>query len=202
MTSPMRSQHGQGKIWFRHDHFSREESEEFLRLAFEIDYNRNGASMLRGMRTTLDGYAYCRNHPDEAVRRRSEGFKKRLKIMRYFLTASTIFVQNRQSEILLREIKKSFRSELGRTKALGLAISLLVVCYSVKEYLRCRLVGDARMPKTSYRPVNRESVKGVKPARAPQSDEGCIQSGIWLVATVRALRRSAIGLSANRREFQ
>jgi len=165
---PYASQHGQGKIWFRHDHFSREESEEFLRLAFEIDYNRNGASMLRGMSTTLDGYAYCRNHPDKAIRQRAEGYKKRLKIMRYFLTASTIFVQNRQSEILLREIKESFRSELGRTKVLGLALSMLVVCYSVKEYLRCRLVGDARMPKTIYLPVNRESVKGVKPARSPE----------------------------------
>jgi hypothetical protein len=120
------------------------------------------------MRTTLDGYAYCKDHPDKTVRQRAEGFKKRLKIMRYFLTASTIFVQNRQSEILLREIKKSFRSELGRTKTLGLALSMLVVCYSVKEYLRCRLVGDARMPKTSYRPVNRERMKGVKPARFPE----------------------------------
>jgi len=165
---PYESQHGQGKIWFRHDHFSREESEEFLRLAFEIDYNRNGASMLRGMRTTLDGYVYCRNHPDKAVRQRAEGYYKRLKLMRYFLTASTIFVQNRQSEILLKEIKKSFRRELGRTKALGLAISMLVVCFSIKEYLRCRLVGDARVPKASYRPLNRESMNGVKPVRSTE----------------------------------
>ena len=165
---PYESQHGQGKIWFRHDHFSREESEDFLRLAFEIDYNRNGASMLRGMRTTLNGYAYCRNHPEEAVRVRAEGFRKRLTIMRYFLTASTLFVQNRQSEILLREIKKSFRSELGRTKALGLALSLLVVCYSLKEYLRCRLVGDARRPKTSYRPLNRQSMAGAQAAISPE----------------------------------
>jgi hypothetical protein len=165
---PYESLHGQGKIWFRHDHFSREESEEFLRLAFEIDYNRNGASILRGMKTTLNGYAYCRNHPDKVIRQRAEGFKKRLQIMRYFLTASTVFVQNRQSDILLREIKKSFRSELGKTKALGLAVSLLVVCYSIKEYLRCRLIGDARMPKTSYRPMNGESVRGVQPAISPK----------------------------------
>jgi hypothetical protein len=120
------------------------------------------------MRTTLDGYLYCRNHPDKAVRQRAEGYNKRLKFMRYFLTASTIFVQNRQSEILLREIKKSFRSELGRTKALGLAISMLVVCFSIKEYLRCRLVGDARVPKASYRQLNRESMNGVKPVRSTE----------------------------------
>jgi radical SAM superfamily enzyme YgiQ (UPF0313 family) len=169
---PYESQHGQGKIWFHHDHFSREESEEFLRLAFEIDYSRNGASMLRNMKTTLAGYLYCRNHPDRVIRARVKGFKKRLEMMRYFLTASTLFVQNRQSEILLREIKKSFRSQLGRTKLLGLAVSLLVVFYSIKEYLRCRVVGDARMPKTSYRPLNRVCRKGAKPARLPEVARG------------------------------
>ncbi len=111
---PYESQHGQGKIWFQHDHFSRAESEDLLRLAFEIDYNRNGASLLRAIKTALGGYAYCRNHQDERIRKRSKNFKKTLRMMRYFLTAATIFVQNRKSETLLREIKKSFRSEFGR----------------------------------------------------------------------------------------
>jgi hypothetical protein len=152
---PYESQHGQGKIWFHHDHFSRDESEEFLRLAFEIDYNRNGASMLRAIKTTLGGYFYCRKHTDERIRRRSKDHKKRLKMMRYFLTASTIFVQNRQSENLLKDIKRSFRSQFGRMNLLTLSISLVVVFFSIKEYLRCRIIGDLRVPKTSYRPLNR-----------------------------------------------
>ena len=165
---PYESQHGQGKIWFHHEHFSREESVEFLRLAFEIDYSRNGASILRDIRTALAGYAYCMNHPEKAIRDRLEGFKKRLKMMRYFLTASTLFVQNRQSEILLKEIKKSFRSLLGRTKSLGQAISLLVLFYSIKEYLRCRISGDVRTPKTSYRPLNGIRRKGIKHVTVPK----------------------------------
>ncbi|MBN2126469.1 MAG: radical SAM protein, partial [Deltaproteobacteria bacterium] len=152
---PYESQHGQGKIWFRHEHFSREESEDFLRLAFEIDYSRNGASILRAIKTALAGHHYCRTHPDKVIRERVEGFKKRLKMMRYFLTASTLFVQNRQSLILLREIKRTFRSQLGGTRPLGMGISLLVLLYGIKEYLRCRILGDVRIPKTSYRPLNR-----------------------------------------------
>jgi len=152
---PYESQHGQGKIWFHHDHFSRDESENFLRLAFEIDYNRNGASLLRAIKTTLGGYLYCRQHPDERIRSRSRNYKKRLKMMRYFLTSSTIFVQNRQSENLLREIKKLYRSEFGKMNLSTLLSSLLVVFFSIKEYLRCRIIGDHRVPKTSYRPVNR-----------------------------------------------
>jgi radical SAM superfamily enzyme YgiQ (UPF0313 family) len=151
---PYKSQHGQGKIWFQHDHFSRDEAEDFLRLAFEIDYNRNGASMLRAIKTALKGYIYCRNHPDERIRERSEGIRKRLQLMRYFLTASTIFVQNRKSEILLKEIKKSFRLFFGRKKLPAFIASITVVCFSIKEYLRYRTVGDVRTPKTAYRPFN------------------------------------------------
>ena len=187
---PYRSQHGQGKIWFRHDHFSREESEEFLRLAFEIDYNRNGASMLRGMRTTLNGYTYCRNHPDEAVRRRSEGFKKRLKIMRYFLTASTIFVQNRQSEILLEGNQEILSVGTGHDKGSRpghipacrllqrqgvLAMSPRWGCKDAEDFLSSSKQGVCERSQTG---------------KCPANDEGCIQSGIRLVATVRALRHS------------
>ena len=163
---PYESQHGQGKIWFHHDHFSREASEDFLRLAFDIDYIRNGASMLRAIKTALAGYLYCENHPDEHVRSCSKSFKKRLKMMRYFLPASTIFVQNRQSKILLREIKKIYRSQFGRVPLPALAPSLMVIFFSVKEYLRCRISGDLRVPKTAYRPLNKAYTHEDQPARS------------------------------------
>ena len=148
---PYESQHGQKKIWFHHPHFTRDESEDFLRLAFKKDYTRNGASMLRAIETILGGYVYCRNHPDERIQRRSKEYKKRLKMTRYLLTASTLFVKNRQSDALLKEIKGSYRSQFGRMTIPTLFASLLVVFFSVKEYLRCRLIGDLRVPKTSYR---------------------------------------------------
>jgi hypothetical protein len=167
---PYESQHGQGKIWFHHDHFSRDESEDFLYLAFEIDYNRNGASMLRAIKTTLGGYLYCKKHKDERIRKRSENFKKRLKMMRYFLTASTIFVQNRQSVTLLREIKESYRSQFGRMKLPSLVKSLFVVFFSTREYLRCKISGDLRVPKTSYRPLVKAYKYKDQAAKSPYTD--------------------------------
>jgi len=146
---PYETQHGQAEIWFRHEHFTRDESNEFLRLAFEIDYNRNGASMLRSIKTVLMGYKYCIEHNDKNIRKHKKAFEKRLKMMRYFLTASTIFVQNQTSEYLLKEIKHLFREYFGRPGITTLAASTLVVLLSVKEYLRCRIVGDIRNPKTS-----------------------------------------------------
>ncbi len=167
---PYESQHGQKQIWFHHPFFSRDESEDFLRLAFERDYKRNGASMLRAIKTILEGYVYCRNHPDERIRRRSKEYKKRLKMTRYLLTASTIFVQNRQSDALLREIKKSYRSQFGRMNLPVRAASLLVVFFSIKEYIRCRIFSDLSVPKTSYRPLNKVWEDKVEPAKAPYAD--------------------------------
>ncbi len=172
---PYESQHGQGKIWFRHDHFSRDETEDFLRLAFEIDYNRNGASILRSIKTALSGYVYCKHHPDDRIRERLSFFQKRLKLMRYFLTASTIFVQNRRSEVLLKEIKTSFRLLFGRMNLTGGIASLLVVFFSIKEYLRYRTLGDVRVPKTSYRLFNTVHQHKAQKAESSQTlDEALI----------------------------
>jgi hypothetical protein len=163
---PYESQHGQGKIWFHHDHFSREESEDFLRLAFDTDYIRNGASMLRVIKTTLAGYQYCSSHSDQRVRNRSTYFKKRLKMTRYFLPASTLFAQNRRSKTLLAEIKKAYRLEFGRMNFRTLVPSLAVLFFSIKEYLRCRIISDVRVPKTSYRRWTRISTRKDRLAKA------------------------------------
>jgi hypothetical protein len=178
---PYESQHGQGKIWFHHDHFTLDESEDFLRLAFEIDYSRNGASLLRAVKTAFAGYLYCQSHLDERVRNRSEDYRKKLKMTRNFLLASTIFVQNRQSEILLKEIKQLFRLHFGRMNILTIFGSMIVVCFSIKEYLRCRIAGDARTPKTSCRSFNTK----LKSKPQPETNSGA----------ARAAAEMAYGLS-------
>jgi len=179
---PYESQHGQGRIWFQHDHFTRDESKDLLRLAFEIDYNRNGASLLRAIKTSFQGYLYCRTHSSDRIQARSGYYKNKLKTIRYLLAASTIFVQNRQSETLLREIKDLYRSQFGRMNISTLIISSLVVLFSIREYLRRRFVGDIRVPKTSYRPLRRayqheeqraKPLLRIRPAPDPTSSVIC-----------------------------
>ena len=152
---PFESQHGQGRIWFHHDAFTRDESKDFLRLAFEIDYSRNGASMLRAIKTAFNGYLYCKNHPNGFISRRSAAFRDKLEMMQHFLTASKIFVQNRKSVNLLAEINVLFRTHFPKKNILALMKSMAVVALSVKEYLRCRIFTDVRVPKTSHRTYNR-----------------------------------------------
>jgi hypothetical protein len=62
--------HGQDKFNFQHAAISREDSKRFLDEAFRRDFERNGPSIYRICRTTLDGWLRYRNDPDPRVRDR------------------------------------------------------------------------------------------------------------------------------------
>jgi hypothetical protein len=62
--------HGQFKFNFRHPAISRDQSKEFLDGAFRRDFERNGPSLFRVCRTTLQGWMRYKNDPDLRIRRR------------------------------------------------------------------------------------------------------------------------------------
>ena len=62
--------HGQDKFNFRHAAISREDSNRFLNLAFLRDFQRNGPSLFRICRTTMDGWKRYKNDADPRIRKR------------------------------------------------------------------------------------------------------------------------------------
>jgi len=62
--------HGQYKFNFEHPAISRDESKRLLDWAFLLDFQRNGPSLYRIWRTTLQGWKRYRNHPEARVRER------------------------------------------------------------------------------------------------------------------------------------
>ena len=62
--------HGQYKFNFKHNAISREDSRRFLDWAFRRDFERNGPSLFRICRTTLDGWKRYKNDPDPRIRSR------------------------------------------------------------------------------------------------------------------------------------
>jgi radical SAM superfamily enzyme YgiQ (UPF0313 family) len=71
--------HGQYRFSFRHSHISAQQSEEFLMRAFRTDYEVNGPSILRVVRTLLSGWRRYRNHPDARIRERFQWEAKSLR---------------------------------------------------------------------------------------------------------------------------
>ncbi len=62
--------HGQHKFNFKHAAISRDDSKRFLDWAFFRDFERNGPSIYRICRTTLEGWKRYKNDPDPRVRAR------------------------------------------------------------------------------------------------------------------------------------
>jgi radical SAM superfamily enzyme YgiQ (UPF0313 family) len=147
---PHRSQHGQGKIWFRHEHFTPEESRDYLKQAFVHDYRRNGPSMLRAMRTALQGYEYCQTHADPRVRGRASSFRTLLELMRCFVTGVKVHGGDDAARTLRAEVCAGFDRLLGRKSLKTRLLSLLVVLLSVREFVRITCLSDVRQPKVLY----------------------------------------------------
>ncbi len=62
--------HGQDKFNFQHAAISRNDSNRFLNLAFLRDFQRNGPSLFRICRTTMDGWKRYKNDADPRIRER------------------------------------------------------------------------------------------------------------------------------------
>ena len=147
---PHEEKHGQDKIWFKHDNFTREESSEYLRMAFERDYNKNGASFVRVMKTMLMGYKYSKEHKNKFVNLRAKGYYELLKLVRAFLPSVFIFSENKATRFLLNDIRKEFRNIFGRTRIKTHFMSIIVFAFACKEYVKIKLIGDSTTPKTFY----------------------------------------------------
>lgn len=62
--------HGQYRFNYRHPHIRNGQETEFLLQAFRRDFEANGPSVVRVVRTTLAGWRRYKNHPDARVRSR------------------------------------------------------------------------------------------------------------------------------------
>jgi radical SAM superfamily enzyme YgiQ (UPF0313 family) len=64
--------HGQDRFNFQHAAISQEQSNRFLNWAFLRDFQRNGPSLYRICRTTMQGWMRYKSDPDPRVRERFE----------------------------------------------------------------------------------------------------------------------------------
>lgn len=62
--------HGQSILNYRHPHLNDRHTAEFMVRAFDRDFQQNGPSTVRIVRTTLAGWRRHKNHPDPRVRDR------------------------------------------------------------------------------------------------------------------------------------
>lgn len=111
---PFEDVHGQYRFNYRHPHIRDGQETEYLLRAFEEDYRVNGPSVLRVVRTTLEGWRRYRHHPDARIRGRIawEAAGMRTVFPGALWAARRWFRQNeplaRRLDALLREVCREF----------------------------------------------------------------------------------------------
>jgi radical SAM superfamily enzyme YgiQ (UPF0313 family) len=108
--------HGQYKFNFRHAAISRDDSKTLLDAAFRRDYERNGPSLYRMMRTMFEGWKLYRHDSDPRVRQRVQdeanqlrtGYVAALWAMEKYLKGTNVHVAER-----IRELRMEIHRELG-----------------------------------------------------------------------------------------
>jgi radical SAM superfamily enzyme YgiQ (UPF0313 family) len=105
--------HGQFKFNFEHAAIPREDSKRFLDWAFLRDFERNGPSLYRILRTNFDGWKRYRDHPDARIRKRFEWEGRDLKAA----AAAVLWAMERRlrkSNVAISEQIRSLRRDIER----------------------------------------------------------------------------------------
>lgn len=108
--------HGQDRFNFQHAAISREDSKRLLDWAFRRDFERNGPSIYRIVRTTFEGWLRYKNDPDPRVRARfawearslRDGYAAALWAMEKHLRGANTAVSER-----IRSLRKQLGREFG-----------------------------------------------------------------------------------------
>ena len=143
--------HGQHKFNFEHAAISRDDSKKFLDWAFEHDYMRNGPSLYRICRTTLEGWKRHKDHPDQRIRKRFAKEARSLKTV----YGGMLWAMERQlkktNEVVSQEIhalRREMRDEFGALSRLTAGLIGPVLLWAVRREEKRLRRGQTYEPKT------------------------------------------------------
>lgn len=111
---PYREWHGQDKIWFKHPHFTREETAVYLKDAFQQDYRRQGPSLLRLADTCLRGYRTAVHHSDRRIRGLLPRLRERCQGIRPVLPVALQMAENAKTAELASYLLREYKVEFGK----------------------------------------------------------------------------------------
>lgn len=145
--------HGQYKFNYRHAHLEPGTETQLLVDAFDADFNTNGPSILRVVRTTLAGYKKHKDHPDPRVRNRVRWESRDLAItLAGAVWAGRDFYKKTNPEVaakldaLLRELHKEF----GLKSRLLTPMVGRYIRHTLRREVKALEAGETYEPPTFY----------------------------------------------------
>jgi radical SAM superfamily enzyme YgiQ (UPF0313 family) len=167
--------HGQDRFNFRHAAISREDSKRWLDWAFRRDFERNGPSLYRICRTTLEGWRRYKNHPDRRVRERFEWEARSLRLG-YGALLWAMERRLRESNPAVSSQIRALRLEMGREFGL---VSRLASNLAGPVLLWTTIREEKRLARgVTYEPETIMERRNWVPAEGPSALEALKAGGI------------------------
>jgi radical SAM superfamily enzyme YgiQ (UPF0313 family) len=153
--------HGQFRFNYRHAHIGNKQETEYLLRAFRRDYEANGPSVLRVLKTQMNGWLKYKNHPESRIRLRFEAERKDMPVLYSgALWAATVYFKDKPN--LLIPISKNLTQihrEFGFKSRLAAPIVGSIILYFLALESRRIARGHTYEPPTFYE----ASAKSVAP---------------------------------------
>ncbi|MBN2358902.1 MAG: cobalamin-dependent protein [Deltaproteobacteria bacterium] len=144
---PYEEQHGQDRIWFKHPHFTRAESKQILKQAFERDYQVNGPSLLRFFETQARGARRLAGTTGLLAKRR-EQLLQHCREYRPLLPWIERLAPTLSMKRLARDVIKQYEAALGPSTARDRLFAAGATPFVLKEQARVRLGRATFQPRT------------------------------------------------------
>jgi radical SAM superfamily enzyme YgiQ (UPF0313 family) len=144
--------HGQLIFNYRHPNINDRQSAEFMIRAFTRDFQRNGPSVVRIVRTTLAGWRKYKNHPNKAVRDRYAWESRELGTTFSALVAGAklYYRKNPAMYAKISSLLKQLHAEFGWKSRLYAAIGGRWVLRHIRKEEKRLSSGWTYEPKTYY----------------------------------------------------
>ncbi len=145
---PYEEWHGQHQLWFRHPHFTPEESEVYLRNAFRRAWDELGSSLLRLFETSLFGYLATRDATNPLLVARNEYLKE--SCLKYYPGLKVIirFAHNEKERLYAKEVFARYEEAFGPLTSVSKALYWGALILAAVEKIRMATIGNLRQPRT------------------------------------------------------
>jgi radical SAM superfamily enzyme YgiQ (UPF0313 family) len=161
--------HGQQRFNYRHPHIRPGQETEMLLRAFRRDFEVNGPSLLRIVRTTLSGWQKHKQHPDARVRERFFWEAAELPTTWAAVTAAAGRHYRAEPRMLerIKTLHRDLNAEFGLKARLAGLLGGMVVARSLRAEQRRLQDGQTWEPPTFFE-CNRAGMQRVHHGPVPQ----------------------------------
>ena len=165
--------HGQYIFNYRHPHIKNGQEAEFIKRAFVRDFEVNGPSVVRVIRTTLVGWKRYKNHPNARIRRRFAWEARSLSTTFSAALGAAKFYYRKQPALCAKmaTVLRDLHRQFGFTSRLVSLLGGWWLLRRIRREEKRLAAGGTREPPTYYE----TTAKFVEPTRRDDSETapGC-----------------------------